>query len=371
MDVTVDLKRTLLPALAGSLLVISSGCADRDDTTAHSPVTQTVIAPERKAIATIEGAEVKADQFNLIYQRFVSQSRFPENKIPPAIAARTKITIAQRLIDFDLVDKAAKRANITISDQVLSQELAAFKAKFSSASAYQTYQSRQPQGQLSVEKFLRHRLQINQLLKIPGVEAVTEEQALTYYSQHASRFNIPAHLQIREIVVTDVAKAQEFKEKLLQEPEHFASLARQYSQAKSAKVGGMRPRVVKSSVPAAVWSAFATLAEGDIAGPISTGEGYYLVTLLANKPAQVVDYEMVKDKIKHNIVAKKRAAAYAGLLQQLRTEAKAVNLVAQRYQSLVTQASVPLGQPLIPTNHQASGEPQQSSSSAGVVIRQK
>ncbi|MGH8273523.1 MAG: SurA N-terminal domain-containing protein [Gammaproteobacteria bacterium] len=155
----------------------------------------------------------------------------------------------------------------------------------------------------------------------------------SWYRTHQSNYGTPSARKMAEILVKpkdanaksqSAARAQ--AEKLAGEIKNagdaekkFASLARKYSDDKvSARNGGSIGYVGRGQLPDILDKAlFAIGKAGEIAGPIKTGKGWYLIQLLDKRAGSVKPYAEVEDQVKASYLKEKAKDRYFKLGDEL------------------------------------------------------
>ncbi len=144
---------------------------------------------------------------------------------------------------------------------------------------------------------------------------VSEEEVNNYFEQNQSRFSTAEQRQARHILISvddkqsesqALEKAQELKAKLVQAPDQFEALAKQFSQDPgSAQDGGnlglISPNMMVKEFDNYVFSA----AINQISDPIRTEFGYHLIEVTQILPAEVKVLDAVRDEIVNSIQAEK------------------------------------------------------------------
>ena len=111
----------------------------------------------------------------------------------------------------------------------------------------------------------------------------------------------------------------------------FESLARQYSESSSAKIGGYLGRVTRKSIDPKLWSELKKMPFNQISEVIRTTNAYHIVTLVQQNPKYEKLFNQVKEEIKANINKGKRSQKISQLITSLRSKAKVTNHLVNRY----------------------------------------
>lgn len=228
-------------------------------------------------------------------------------------------TVVERLIEQKLMEQAAKKRGVQITDADLDR-------------MYESYKRQSPSLQ-AVEEWERQvgRKTILQQLK-PRLIYIKLGEQITQVSDEELEEIRASHILVRTEGVSE-AVAKEKIEKALSElkaGKDFAEVAKAYSEdAGSASNGGDlgffgRGRMVKEFEQAA----FAAKV-GEIVGPIKTQYGYHIIKVTERKPASQLDPNTLADKRDAAILRKTNEA----VRQYLNEERKKAQI--ERYKLLL------------------------------------
>ena len=169
----------------------------------------------------------------------------------------------------------------------------------------------------------------NQLLQkeIDNI-VVTSSEVEDFYNLYKDQFRLEEERRIREILVNSEGQANEILIALLQ-GQDFASLARERSQADSAKAGGDLGFIKKGSrgeeflrFDEAAFSP--SLEAGRISNVFKDKNGYYIIKIEQIKGGQAKAISEVWDDIKANVLFLKRQQRYQELTNKLLESANIV-----------------------------------------------
>lgn len=134
-----------------------------------------------------------------------------------------------------------------------------------------------------------------------------EQRAKEIYAADPQRFTAPAQVYVQKILVglngrtPEMARerAQQVYRDATQGKEDFLQLAAKYSDdPDKVRNGGDIGFYDSSHFPAAVAEAIGKLdTKGQVAGPIETSDGFWIVRFVERKPEKLVPYAAVKQKI--------------------------------------------------------------------------
>lgn len=171
-----------------------------------------------------------------------------------------------------------------------------------------------------------------QSIEILNRVTITDVEAREYYEAHIADFTEPAAVTLREIIVpvppggglmSDQrarARADAVLERL-GAGEDFAALAREASDAPSARDGGLIGPFQLTDVAETIQELIATLEVGGVSGVRRTPQGYQILMLEERTDDAARPFEDVREEISENVFNDRRLDEYAKYLDELREEA--------------------------------------------------
>jgi peptidyl-prolyl cis-trans isomerase C len=159
---------------------------------------------------------------------------------------------------------------------------------------------------------------------------VTEAEMKKFYDEHLSDYNKPEEVRVSAIIVKDKAKAQkaaaEAKLPANADAKMFRDLVTKYSDDEETKSRGGDLRFFTAdatTVPAPVAKAsFELKNQGDVAGPVETPSGFYIIKQAGVRKAISKSFDEVKRQIQNRLYRDKRQKAMQDFESDLKTKAK-------------------------------------------------
>jgi peptidyl-prolyl cis-trans isomerase SurA len=264
-------------------------------------------APEMRIAAVVNDEIVSA--FDLIsrMQMVMLSSNIPDT---PELRERMGRQVLRTLIDERLQMQEAKRQNVTVSDAEVDKALQQI-AQQNGMSIEQLLQLLRARGigRGALVDQVKATLIWGKLVRRQAAQTVdVSDEEIDEAVRRAQQSAKEPQTRIAEIFLavdnpTQDEEVRRFAERLSQEMRRgarFSAVARQFSQAASAPVGGDMGWLRPDQLPAELAQAAARLGPGDLSPPIPYGGGYYLLLVLdrrlggANASKQETIYEMVQ-----------------------------------------------------------------------------
>lgn len=124
---------------------------------------------------------------------------------------------------------------------------------------------------------------------------ISDEAILTHFEEQRDRFQLPARIQIRQIVVEEEERARRLRDQLRAGAD-FAALSQTHSLAPEAGEGGLLPPFARGELPEVFDRAF-ELGVDEISEVLESPYGFHIFQLVARYPAQVPELADVRDQI--------------------------------------------------------------------------
>lgn len=178
--------------------------------------------------------------------------------------------------------------------------------------------------QVMIKKLLKAKL--GEQVKL---ESITEEEMQAYFNEHRDEFSTDAQVRVAAIVLKRKREAQSVLKLATEDGgktnKAFRDLVDRYSVDEITKLRGGDLRYFNRAtkeIPSGVVSASFSLSEiGEVAGPIQTKNGFYVIKLMGKRPALNRTFEQVRTKIQNRIYQNQRTAAQKAYVRRLKSSA--------------------------------------------------
>lgn len=139
---------------------------------------------------------------------------------------------------------------------------------------------------------------------------VSDGEVKDFYNKNKNKFEVPAQVHARHILVKSQKKAQEIIDQLKnlkgdKLKAKFIELAKKESQGPTSVKGGDLGYFTASQMVLPFSKAAFSLKKGEITmKPVKTQFGYHVIYVEDKKPAQILPFDVVKDKIRQSLKEK-------------------------------------------------------------------
>ena len=168
-------------------------------------------------------------------------------------------------------------------------------------------------NQLLVSRFLS--------VKVGSKLTATDEEMLKYFKTNAEKFQSKEKVEARVMLLKTGEDAERILERL-KKGENFSQLAKEFSlDLPSASKGGSMGLVEKERVYPEIRKVLFSLKEGEISPAVQTKFGFNIFIVDKVFQARPESFEVVKDKVKKEILMQKEARAFSEMEMELERNA--------------------------------------------------
>jgi peptidyl-prolyl cis-trans isomerase C len=289
-------------------------------------------------IATVDGEEIPASEFNTEIQRIAKSGQFPQHLLP-----QFTDQIVERIVDKHLIDAKLDEANIDVSDKDVEARMEQLRKEYAAmneASGGQPDASLEDYiGQMGIsaedfEKSVAESLEIERLLEKRGMEMPGEKEAKEFYQENTEKFRRPAQVRARHILIkvpSDAAdkkweeafaKIEKIRKTAVAKDTDFAKLAEKKSEGPSATKGGDLGYFGKGQmVPEFEKTVFA-MDPGEVSEPVKTQFGWHIIKLVDKREEGPVPFEELEGQLTAQLKNRAIQNSLQDLVVELRENAE-------------------------------------------------
>jgi foldase protein PrsA len=283
------------------------------------------------SVATVGGTPITKTTFqslmNVAFAKFVAQGQKP-----PKVGTPTYDQLRDQAVTFlvqeDELQEAGQKLGVTVSQKDVDARLAQIKKSYGAkkfASALKSAHITLPEYELYSLRptLLGEKLQS----KVTQSVQVSKSDAQKYYDQNKSSFTTPKTREVRHILVTTKALADQIETKLKNGGD-FAALAKKYSKdTGSAQQGGKlcvahggTSGACQQTVPPFDKAAF-SLKTHEISQPVHSVYGWHIIQALSNVTApHTQTFQQVQSQIQLNLAQQKKQVAWSSYLAKVKKD---------------------------------------------------
>lgn len=223
------------------------------------------------------------------------------------------------MLNHIVVDKEAKALGVAVTDEEIEQELKRSMTGYGSEEQYYTQmQSELGLSRQEVREEAVYRLTL-QAVATAGI-TITDAEIDNYLAENSERFTPRKEMQLSIIKVATYSEAERVMDRL-EQGEDFAVLAKELSIDEESRGRGGSIGTVEEEDP--FWpedllKTAAQLDEGDIAGPLQTGDDYAIIRLEKMIDPKSQDQTEIREQVRREL-----ALEQAAPLQQVESDLRA------------------------------------------------
>jgi foldase protein PrsA len=253
-----------------------------------------------------------------------------------------KKRILDNLVNQTLVEQAAKKQGITITDADIQKQIDQLKSGFKDQAQFEQALTSAGMSTDALKTQIRNQLLTQKLIeKLSTSAKVTDADIKAYYDKNKQQFYQAAAKRASHILFKPSDKAQAQKVlKELQGGADFAALAKKYStDTATASKGGDLGWPTAPYVPE-FQAALDKLDKGQMSVLVQTPYGWHIIKVTDTRAAVQQTIDQVKKQIEQIILQQRRADSYQQYLNQLRKDAK-IDIIEEDLKPSATTTATP------------------------------
>jgi parvulin-like peptidyl-prolyl isomerase len=260
----------------------------------------------------------------------------------------------QQMIDYLLVEQAAKKRNVTVEPKEIAARIRAFQL--------QVELGREQTGRGFAEWSAMRRVSLRELAANARMELllekmvadsvrVTDEEVANYYQANREKLKQPERMLISHIAVEKREDAERIRQELLAGKITFADAARKYSiDPYGRENGGLFGWIVRGDDPIQK-AAFALTKDGDLSPVVQGRKGFEIIRRDSYQSERIPTFEEVEKDLRELLRQQKTQRLAQEMLEELRRQANVERLL--NFDTLNQDL-----QPIIEASHTLQAPPQ-------------
>ena len=232
------------------------------------------------------------------------------------------------LIDNKIVEIAAGKENVKISDEDVDAEMKEFVEANGGEESFQYALEQSGLTEKEIETEIVNYLKIVKLLE--SEVDITDEEMKTHFEENKDSYNEPEQIEASHILVENEESANKVKEKL-EAGEDFAELAKEYSTDPSnAENGGKLGYFSKGTMVEEFENIAFSMKVGEISAPVKTDYGYHIIHVTDKKEAKEANFEDHKEEIKQILFDQEISTEYSTWITEQREKLEIENTLDKK-----------------------------------------
>lgn len=332
--------------------------------------TMTGCIKDNSAIIKVNDGKITKAQYEDVYKKEIQTPHmqqvaelFEDENSLMSLMMRGKIV--NELILKEIIAQEVKKREIGVTKEEIQARKADIIEKLGSKEKVDELLKRNGVSNKQFEEDIASEIKVDKLIESTGSTKVSTSDVKDFYNKNKETFNYPervraSHILVKvnpaeikqeiisqdkkglftsedinkktqEVIDAKMTLAKEIRQKALNNPDTFASLAKQYSDDKvSAERGGDLGFFTKDAMVKPFSEAAFTLKPGTISNIVVTDYGNHIIVVTDKAQAGIQPFEKVKDEILVYLEQKKKIDVLQELLDGLKASAK-IEFVDAKY----------------------------------------
>jgi len=273
-----------------------------------------------RPVAWVDGNPITVEDFALEW----NLTRGTGSGMAPISESSSKLLkrdLLERMINQKLAFEAAKLKKIKIEESDVYEEMKEMRSGYTEDQFRETMAD----GFMTEEtlaKRVRERMMVDRFFQdvvFAGL-AVTREDALKYFNDHAAEFRQPEKVQVQHIVAKTEDEILHIQDRI-KSAKKFIEVCRKFSEGPEASTGCELPLYARGEMPKVFDHAF-DLNTGEISDPIASPYGYHLFKLIKKYPSCDISFDEAEQDVILKILEGRKRAAMDSWFSRARSESK-------------------------------------------------
>lgn len=323
------MKLRLLCLTIGALLVFA-GCGSDSDDSASGGAAGDVAA-------MVNGTPITVTEVQKVTANLKRQNIAPDSTVAGATEdERLYRTALERLVEQQLLVKAAEDMGITISDEEIQGNVAQLQMMAGGAEAFQKLLAENGATEADVVRDMRTNLLLKEYFDkvVDQNPEISDDEVAAYYDEHNDQYGPQPEAHARHILIRtdpsmdDMAKAaarQKITDALtrIRNGEDFAAVAAEVSEdPTTAGTGGDLQWFGRGQMVPAFDTAAFTLEPGQVSDVVETQYGYHVLKVDERRMAPAKTLDEVNASIRNYLAQTKAQTQFRAVVDGLRDKAK-------------------------------------------------
>jgi parvulin-like peptidyl-prolyl isomerase len=290
--------------------------------------------PPGTVLAQVNGFPIKQKDLEIELRQFSARASSHYREVDPQHLPALRQKLLGSLIIRELLYQESQRQDIYVDPAAVDAQMSQWRQRFDSRQAFV-----QALGTLGLDvqrarTQVARRLAVQQLLEVQILRhiRVTPKESRHFYATHPNYFKQPEQIKVRQILIradpktTEIQKAEargkiEYVLERLQAGDDFGTLARQYSEAPSAKLGGDLGFVSRQQLQKRLAETAFALRRGEISPIVTSKIGYHILQVTQQRNARKLPFDQVQARLEQRMHDEKAQAAIGTYIRRLQDNA--------------------------------------------------
>jgi peptidyl-prolyl cis-trans isomerase SurA len=292
---------------------------------AAATVVERIVATVGERAILLSDLKRRAEPFMLQVQQTV-----PNAAQRNAAISQVYKAVLQKIVDEELMEKAALQAKVTVSATEIDEALKRV-AQQNKLTVEQVLSEAERAGmpQSRYREELRRQLLEAKLMnvRLQGRIRITEEDLRAAYQKIEQEERAQLPVQLAVIVIRGATHGADGARKLASESaarlrrEDFATVARAVSEDATTRAsGGAMKKAQPNALPPDIARGSLSLAVGQVSQPLRSGADYLILKVLERDPSSLPDFDTAKRELSERVYMDKMAQARRSWLDNLRRQ---------------------------------------------------
>lgn len=258
-------------------------------------------------------------------------------RLTPEQQRKVEIVVARQHAIEQRILGSRQAAQVVVNEQAVARSLGEISGRFGSEAEFVCDLARHGLSLQALRGEIERELRVEAVLEMVSarVPPVSNLEVELFYRLHGARFQVPERRSLRHILLTinedsadsrrdkALARIEEIRARLLQQPERFAEQALRHSECPTAMQGGLLGQVPRGQLFPALDEAAFRMRPASLSEVLESPMGFHLLRCENIQPAHQVPLASVREKIRQQMLEARRQNRQRAWVKQIMGQARA------------------------------------------------
>lgn len=287
-------------------------------------------------IATVNGKPIAQKDYDREMKKINMRYEKTGQQIPAEEKKKIESAIVDDLITREVLFQESEKQGIKVDGKEVDQQYNMILERYPDKKKFQELLTQWNFTEDEIKSEIERSTAVQKLIKTTVADKITvaDNDIKKFYDDNPEKFKSPEEVKASHILVkfdpktADKAQKEAAKKKIeavkerLKKGEDFAAVAKEISDCPSKKNGGDLGFITKGQMVKPFEDATFALKKDEMSDIVETQFGYHIIKVFDKKPAKVVEFKEVKDRLAEQLKQQKTQEQAVAYIQKLRGSAK-------------------------------------------------
>jgi peptidyl-prolyl cis-trans isomerase C len=290
----------------------------------------------KEDIALVNGKPIDKEDYDWEMKKLNMRYQQTGSKLSTEEKKKYETHVLDNLITIEVLYQESEKKGIKVDPERVEQQYDMLVKRYPDKAKFKEFLTQWDISEDKIKKNIKRHTAIQELIKTSVTDKIkiNNNDVKKFYDANPEKFKSPEEIKAGHILIkldpkkaSDAEKAAA-KKKLnavkdrLAKGEDFGKLAKEVSEGPSNKTGGDLGYFSKGQMVKPFEDAAFALKKGQVSDIVETQFGYHLIKVFDKKPAKMLTFNEVKDRLTEQLKQQKAQQKAVAYIEKLKSSAK-------------------------------------------------